>query len=49
MGTVVEGHAGIVVLVYRFLISEQSVQVKTFEGVDLGRSGPSQCLDIVDQ
>jgi len=25
------------------------VQVETFEGVDFGRSGPSQCFDVVDQ
>ena len=46
---VAERYACVIVLVHRLLIGEEGVHVKILERIDLGRSSPTQGLDVVDK
>ena len=46
---VVERYACIVVLIHWLLIGEEGVHVEVLEWIDLGRGGPTQSLDVVDE
>ena len=46
---VVERYACVVVLIHWLLIGEEGMHVEVLEWIDLGRGGPAQGLDVVDE